>query len=276
MATNTDIERAEERTTRRTVLGTGTAVAVGPAALLAAGAHAGGHGQVVAPVAAPVAAMVREPAAALLRLEEQLRQRIVGQDEVLAAVSGAVRRSLSVPPNPSRPMASFLFLGPARVGKTALAKALAEFVFGSEDALVRLDMRAYRQPSTAPWRDGAAGGASHEPGAGGAPSMATVRGQPQQVLLFDEIEKAHPDALSVLGRVLGDGKASDAKRQPADFGGTIVIVTSTAGAAELARQPRTADLLTRIDETVVFEQLDGQQMRQVLEMMRTRRPEKAP
>ena len=272
MATNRDIDRAAERTTRRTVLGAGTAAAVGPAALLAAGAHAGSHGQ----VAAQVAAMVREPAAALLRLEEQLRQRIIGQDGVLAAVSGAIRRSLSGPPNLDRPMASFLFLGPARVGKTALAKALAEVVFGSEDALVRLDMRAYRQVSTVSGSDGSAGGASHESGDGGAPLMEAVRGRPQQVLLFDEIEKAHPDALDVLGRVLGDGKTSDVKRQPADFRSTIVIVTSTAGAAELARQPRTADLLARIDETVVFDQLDGQQVRQVLEMMRARRAEKAP
>jgi ATP-dependent Clp protease ATP-binding subunit ClpC len=265
-ATNSYVERAEERTTRRAVLASGTAVAVGPAALLAAGA--GTHSQ--------MAALAGEPAAALLGLEAQLRQRIIGQDGVLAAVSGAIRRSLSEPPNSGRPMASFLFLGPAGVGKTALAKALAEFVFGSQDAVVRLDMRRYRQPSTASGPDGSAGGASHEPGEGGEPLMEAARGRPHQVLLFDEVEKAHPDALDVLRRVLGDGKVSDAKKQPADFRSTIVIVTSTSAAAELAHQPGAADLLTRIDETVVFDHLDGQQMRRVLEMMRARRAEKAP
>jgi ATP-dependent Clp protease ATP-binding subunit ClpC len=175
----------------------------------------------------PVAQMLETEAEKLLRMEEALHQRIVGQDEAVAAVSDAIRRARSGLKDPSRPIGSFIFLGASGVGKTELAKALAWFLFDDEDALVRIDMSEYREQHTVSRLFGAPPGyIGYEQG---GQLTEAVRRRPYRAVLFDEIEKAHPDVWNALLQILDDGRLTDGQGNVVDFRNTVVIMTSNVG-----------------------------------------------
>lgn len=232
----------------------------------------------------PVARMMETERAKLLVLEERLHQRIVGQDEAVAAVSNAVRRSRSGLSDPRRPLGSFIFLGPTGVGKTELSKALAEALFDDEAAMVRLDMSEYMERHTVSRLIGAPPGyVGYEEG-----GMLTeaVRRRPYAVILLDEIEKAHRDVFNVLLQVLDDGRLTDNQGHTVDFTNTIVVMTSNVGSQllqEIAREHGSqADIreavlesmrsrflpefLNRIDEVIIFHPLSRPQIRKIVEI----------
>ena len=173
----------------------------------------------------------------LLRLEQPLHERIVGQDEAVTAVAEAVRRSRAGLGDPNRPTGSFLFLGPTGVGKTELARALAEIVFGDEDLMLRFDMSEFQERHTVSRLVGAPPGYVGYDEAG-QPTEA-VRRRPYSVVLFDEIEKAHPDVFNILLQILDDGRLTDAQGRTVDFKHTVVIMTSNLGpnASRRSRAP---------------------------------------
>ncbi|WP_269853220.1 ATP-dependent Clp protease ATP-binding subunit [Streptomyces sp. RPT161] len=219
----------------------------------------------------------------LLKLEEALHSRVVGQEEAVTAVSEAVRRSRSGLGDPDRPVGSFLFLGPTGVGKTELAKALAELLFGDEDRLIRFDMSEYQERHTVSRLVGAPPGYVGHEGAGQL--TEAVRRKPYSVLLFDEVEKAHPDVFNLLLQVLDDGRLTDARGRTVDFRNTVVIMTSNIGARriqDMADRPicdiRRAiepdlraqfrpEFLNRIDETIVFHPLSRDHLSVITELM---------
>ncbi|GAA1891972.1 ATP-dependent Clp protease ATP-binding subunit [Streptantibioticus ferralitis] len=219
----------------------------------------------------------------LLKLEEALHARVVGQDEAITAVCEAVRRSRSGLGDPDRPVGSFLFLGPTGVGRTELAKALAEVLFGDEDRLIRIDMNEYQERQTVSRLVGAPPGYTDHEEAGLLTDA--VRRKPYCVLLFDEIEKAHPDAFNVLLRILEDGRLTDAQGGTVEFRTTVVIMTSYVGARriqDLADRPIAAirdviqpelesqfrpEFLNRIDDIVVFHPLSRDHIAVILDMM---------
>ena len=220
----------------------------------------------------PVDKMLEGEREKLLRMEDDLRKRVVGQDEALTAVSDAVRRARAGLKDPNRPIGSFLFLGPTGVGKTELNKALAEFLFDDETAITRLDMSEYMEKHSVSRMIGAPPGyVGYDEG--GALTEA-VRRRPYQVVLFDEVEKAHPDVFNVLLQVLDDGRLTDGQGRTVDFKNTVIVMTSNLGSQmimQMAGQPseeiRDAvweevkghfrpEFLNRIDETVVFHALD--------------------
>jgi ATP-dependent Clp protease ATP-binding subunit ClpC len=175
----------------------------------------------------PVAQMLETEAEKLLRMEEALHQRIIGQDEPVAAVSDAIRRARSGLKDPSRPIGSFIFLGSSGVGKTELAKALAWFLFDDEDALLRIDMSEYREYHTVSRLFGAPPGyIGYEQG---GQLTEAVRRRPYRVILFDEIEKAHPDVWNAMLQILDDGRLTDGQGHVVDFRNTVVIMTSNVG-----------------------------------------------
>jgi ATP-dependent Clp protease ATP-binding subunit ClpB len=216
-------------------------------------------------------------------MEDQLRQRVIGQEPALAAVSDAVRRARAGLQDPNRPIGSFMFLGPTGVGKTELTKALAEFLFDDEQAMTRVDMSEYMEKHSVARLIGAPPGyVGYEEG--GALTEA-VRRRPYQVILFDEIEKAHPDVFNVLLQVLDDGRLTDGQGRTVDFKNTILIMTSNAGAQFLAEQPEGADVedvrgpvmnevrarfrpefLNRIDEIILFKRLAREQMGAIVDI----------
>jgi ATP-dependent Clp protease ATP-binding subunit ClpB len=212
----------------------------------------------------------------LLKMEERLAQRVVGQEEAVKAVSDAVRRSRAELSDPHRPIGSFLFLGPTGVGKTELAKALAEFLFDTDDAVIRLDMSEYMEKHNVSRLVGAPPGyVGYEEG--GALTEA-VRRRPYAVVLFDEIEKAHPDVFNVLLQVLDAGRLTDGQGRIVNFKNTVVIMTSNVG-SELLREGGSSEdvlmllktkfrpeFLNRIDETVVFHALDQKQLRRIVSL----------
>jgi len=221
----------------------------------------------------PVDKMLEGEREKLLAMEDGLRHRVVGQDEALEAVSDAVRRSRAGLKDPSRPIGSFLFLGPTGVGKTELTKALAEFLFDDETAVTRMDMSEYMEKHSVARLIGAPPGyVGYEEG--GA-LTESVRRRPYQVVLFDEIEKAHPDVFNVLLQVLDDGRLTDGQGRTVDFRNTILIMTSNLGSefllsgdVESAREDvmgavRAAfrpEFLNRIDELILFRRLEEQHM----------------
>jgi ATP-dependent Clp protease ATP-binding subunit ClpB len=231
----------------------------------------------------PVEKMLEGERAKLLAMEDQLRQRVVGQEPALRAVSDAVRRARAGLQDPNRPIGSFMFLGPTGVGKTELTKALAEFLFDDEHALTRIDMSEYMEKHSVSRLIGAPPGyVGYEEG--GALTEA-VRRRPYQVVLFDEIEKAHPDVFNVLLQVLDDGRLTDGQGRTVDFKNTILIMTSNAGAQFLADQPEGADVedvrklvmdevrlrfrpefLNRIDEIILFKRLERAQMASIVDI----------
>ena len=168
----------------------------------------------------------------LVKMEERLHHRVVGQDEAIEAVSDAVRRARAGLGDPRRPLGSFLFLGPTGVGKTELARALAEFLFDDDQAMIRIDMSEYMEKFSVSRLIGAPPGyVGYEEG---GQLTEAVRRRPYQVVLLDEIEKAHPDVFNILLQVLDDGRLTDGQGRTVDFKNTVVIMTSNVGSAAIA------------------------------------------
>lgn len=235
----------------------------------------------------PVDKMLEGEKEKLLKMEEALARRVVGQAEAVRAVATAVRRSRAGLQDPNRPMGSFMFLGPTGVGKTELTKALAEYLFDSEHAMVRLDMSEYMEKHSVSRLIGAPPGyVGYDEG--GALTEA-VRRRPYQVVLFDEIEKAHPDVFNVLLQVLDDGRLTDGQGRTVDFRNTLIIMTSNLGSEYLVNQPEGEDteavreqvmamvrsafrpeFLNRVDEIILFHRLQRSEMGRIVEIQFTR------
>ncbi len=235
----------------------------------------------------PVDKMLEGEKDKLLRMEESLSKRVVGQAEAVRAVATAVRRSRAGLQDPNRPMGSFMFLGPTGVGKTELTKALAEYLFNDETAMVRLDMSEYMEKHSVSRLIGAPPGyVGYDEG--GALTEA-VRRRPYQVVLFDEIEKAHPDVFNVLLQVLDDGRLTDGQGRTVDFRNTLIIMTSNLGSEYLVNQPEGEDtsavreqvmatvrahfrpeFLNRIDEIILFHRLQKSEMGRIVEIQFSR------
>ncbi|WP_055716919.1 ATP-dependent Clp protease ATP-binding subunit [Streptomyces torulosus] len=241
----------------------------------------------------PVSSLTQEEKERLLGLEEHLHQRVVGQDEAVGVVADAVLRSRAGLSSPDRPIGSFLFLGPTGVGKTELARALAEALFGSEDRMVRLDMSEYQERHTVSRLVGAPPGYVGHEEAGQL--TETVRRHPYALLLLDEVEKAHPDVFNILLQVLDDGRLTDSQGRTVDFTHTVIVMTSNlgsdaitrrgaglgfgAGGAEAAEENRRErilrplrehfrpEFLNRVDEIVVFRQLTAEQLRRITDLL---------
>ncbi|CAN6289184.1 unnamed protein product [Urochloa humidicola] len=211
----------------------------------------------------PVTRMGQDERRRLLDLPEMLRRRVVGQDEAVAAVANAVLRSRCGLGNPGQPSGSFLFLGPTGVGKTELAKALAEQLFGDENHLIRIDMSEYVGNASVTRLIGAPPGTVGY-GEGGQLTEQVMR-RPYSVVLFDEVEKGDDKVFDLFLQILGDGRLTDAKGRTVDFTNTIVIMTSNLGARHVARRFR-PELINRLDETVAFRPLSGEALREVVRM----------
>ena len=215
----------------------------------------------------PVSRMLQSEREKLLHLESELHHRVIGQDEAINAVSDAVRRSRAGLQDPKRPIASFIFLGTTGVGKTELAKALAEYLFNDETMMTRIDMSEYQEKHTVSRLIGAPPGyVGYDEG---GQLTEAVRRKPYQVLLFDEIEKAHPDVFNILLQVLDDGRLTDNKGRTANFKNTIIIMTSNATREELRLTMR-PEFLNRIDEIITFQQLTQQQIADVVRLQMKR------
>ncbi|HEX8037401.1 MAG TPA: AAA family ATPase, partial [Ktedonobacterales bacterium] len=232
----------------------------------------------------PVSQLTQEERDRLMHLEEQLHARVVGQDEAVRAVAEAVRRSRAGLADPRHPVGSFLFLGPTGVGKTELARALAEALFGDENRMVRLDMSEFQERHTVSRLVGAPPGYVGYEEAGQL--TEAVRRRPYSVLLLDEIEKAHPDVFNILLQLLDDGRLTDSQGHTVDFTHTVVIMTSNLGAdrilattsageslesirewlMDLLRRQFRPEFLNRIDEIILFHGLERPQLRQITEL----------
>ncbi|OII63039.1 AAA family ATPase [Streptomyces sp. CC53] len=241
----------------------------------------------------PVSRLTQEEKDRLLGLEQHLKERVIGQDEAVAAVSEAVLRSRAGLADPRRPIGSFLFLGPTGVGKTELARALADALFGSDERMVRLDMSEFQERHTVSRLVGAPPGYVGHEEAGQL--TEAVRRHPYSLLLLDEVEKAHPDVFNVLLQVLDDGRLTDSQGRTVDFKNTVVVMTSNLGAeavgtgrgvlgfgaAEAGGDDQAArdralrplrehfrpEFLNRIDEIVLFRRLEGRQLRQITDLL---------
>ncbi|UKK48824.1 ATP-dependent chaperone ClpB [Prevotella sp. E9-3] len=215
----------------------------------------------------PVNRMMQSEREKLLHLEDELHKRVIGQNEAITAVSDAVRRSRAGLQDPKRPIASFIFLGTTGVGKTELAKALAEYLFNDETMMTRIDMSEYQEKHTVSRLIGAPPGyVGYDEG---GQLTEAVRRKPYSVLLFDEIEKAHPDVFNILLQVLDDGRLTDNKGRTADFKNTIIIMTSNATREQL-RMTMRPEFLNRIDEIITFQQLSEDEIAQVVRLQLNR------
>jgi ATP-dependent Clp protease ATP-binding subunit ClpC len=233
----------------------------------------------------PVTRMLRDEAERLLSMEESLHERVIGQDAAVVAVSEAVRKARAGLANPKRPIGSFIFLGPTGVGKTELARALAEYLFDDEDAMIRLDMSEYMERHAASRLVGAPPGyVGYDEG---GQLTEAVRRRPYSVVLLDEIEKAHPDVFNMLLQLLEDGRLTDNKGRTVSFDNTVVIMTSNAGAhlipgpeemrereeeirEQLLRELQTyfrPEFLNRVDEVIVFHSLSDDELRQIASLL---------
>jgi len=240
----------------------------------------------------PVSKLAEEESARLLKMEDVLHQRVIGQDEAVKAVSRAVRRARAGLKDPKRPIGSFIFLGPTGVGKTELARALAEALFGDEDALIRVDMSEYMEKHAVSRLVGAPPGyVGYDEG---GQLTEAVRRKPYSVILLDEIEKAHPEVFNILLQVLEDGRLTDARGRTVDFRNTVLIMTSNVGAEMLKKETSLGfrpagreksyddmkdkvtnelrrtfrpEFLNRIDEIIVFHSLDEGHIKQIVELM---------
>ena len=211
----------------------------------------------------PVTRMLQSEREKLLHLEEELHRRVIGQDEAITAVSDAVRRSRAGLQDPKRPIASFIFLGTTGVGKTELAKALAEYLFNDETMMTRIDMSEYQEKHTVSRLIGAPPGyVGYDEG---GQLTEAVRRKPYSVVLFDEIEKAHADVFNILLQVLDDGRLTDNKGRTANFKNTIIIMTSNATREQLRLTMR-PEFLNRIDEIITFQQLTQEQIADVVRL----------
>ena len=234
----------------------------------------------------PVSRLMEGEVQKLIHMEERLHQRVIGQDEAINAVSNAIRRARAGLQDPNRPLGSFMFLGPTGVGKTELARALAEFLFDDEQAMVRIDMSEYQEKHTVSRMIGAPPGYVGYEEAGQL--TEAVRRRPYAVVLFDEIEKAHPEVLNVLLQLLDDGRLTDGKGRTVDFKNTVVIMTSNLGSPFITertlaeggtvdegtrRQVMDAlrahfrpEFLNRIDEIIFFHALGREHMKQIIDI----------
>jgi len=230
----------------------------------------------------PVSRLMEGEIAKLIKMEERLHERVIGQDEAVSAVANAVRRNRSGLSDPNRPVGSFIFLGPTGVGKTELARALAEFLFDNEQALIRLDMSEYQEKHTVARLIGAPPGyIGYDEG---GQLTEAVRRRPYSVVLFDEIEKAHPDVFNILLQILDDGRLTDGQGRTVDFRNTVIIMTSNLGSQiiqEMAGRPfedvREAvmavlrdhfrpEFLNRVDEVIVFKPLTQDQLAAIVDI----------
>ena len=228
----------------------------------------------------PVTRLLEAEVQKLVQMEERLSRRVVGQAEAITAVANAVRRARSGLSDPNRPIGSFLFLGPTGVGKTELARALAEFLFDDERAMIRIDMSEYMEKHTVSRLIGAPPGyVGYEEG---GQLTESVRRRPYSVVLFDEIEKAHGDVFNVLLQLLDDGRLTDGHGRTVDFRNTVVIMTSNLGShlfreeqdpqrlraeiMETLRQSLRPEFLNRIDEIVVFKALGRDEIGQIVKI----------
>jgi ATP-dependent Clp protease ATP-binding subunit ClpB len=212
----------------------------------------------------PVSRLLEGEVEKLIHMEERLHQRVVGQDEAVAAVANALRRARSGLQDPNRPIGSFVFLGPTGVGKTELARALAEFMFDDERAMVRLDMSEYQEKHTVSRLVGAPPGyVGFEEG---GQLTEAVRRRPYSVVLLDEIEKAHPEVFNILLQVLDDGRLTDGQGRTVDFRNTVLIMTSNVRSEEAMRETFRPEFLNRIDEIVEFEPLTREQIGEIVEL----------
>jgi ATP-dependent Clp protease ATP-binding subunit ClpC len=239
----------------------------------------------------PVYKLTEEETAKLLRMEEELHKRVIGQEPALEALSRAIRRTRAGLKDPKRPSGSFIFLGPTGVGKTELAKALAEFLFGDESSLIQLDMSEYMEKHTVSRLVGSPPGyVGYEEG---GQLTEAVRRKPFSVVLFDEIEKAHPDVFNALLQILEDGRLTDAQGRSVDFKNTVLIMTSNLGTADLRKTSvgfaKSSEAITyermkakvndalkdhfrpeflnRIDEVIVFHELSREEVTEIVELM---------
>ena len=215
----------------------------------------------------PVSRMMQSEREKLLHLEEELHKRVIGQDEAITAVSDAVRRSRAGLQDPKRPIASFIFLGTTGVGKTELAKALAEYLFNDESMMTRIDMSEYQEKFSVTRLIGAPPGyVGYDEG---GQLTEAVRRKPYSVVLFDEIEKAHPDVFNTLLQVLDDGRLTDNKGRVINFKNTIIIMTSNAS-REMLRKTFRPEFLNRIDDIITFKPLTQEQIAEVVELQMKR------
>jgi ATP-dependent Clp protease ATP-binding subunit ClpB len=231
----------------------------------------------------PVSRLVEGEVQKLLKMEERLGERVVGQEEAVRLVSSAVRRAKSGLKDPRRPIGSFLFLGPTGVGKTELARALAQFLFDDESAMVRLDMSEYMEKHSVARMIGAPPGyVGYEEG--GALTEA-VRRKPYTVILFDEVEKAHPDVFNILLQILEDGRLTDGKGRTVDFRNAVLVLTSNIGShwiqemagkgeevirdrvMEELRRTFRPEFLNRLDEILLFHALGKEQLSAIVDLM---------
>ena len=241
----------------------------------------------------PVTSLTEEETAKLLRMETVIHERIVGQDEAVSAVSRAIRRTRAGLKDPSRPAGSFIFLGPSGVGKTELSKALASFLFGSEDALIQLDMSEYMEKHTVSRLIGSPPG--YVGFDEGGQLTEQVRRKPYSVILFDEIEKAHPDVFNILLQILEEGRLTDAQGRRVDFKNTIIVMTSNVGARDIVKGQMLGfvmehgaglshsdlkdrvtgelkrlfrpEFLNRVDEVIVFHSLTSEEIGSIVDLM---------
>jgi ATP-dependent Clp protease ATP-binding subunit ClpB len=231
----------------------------------------------------PVGRLLEGEAQKLVHMEERLRQRVVGQDDALTRVSNAIRRSRAGLSDPKRPIGSFIFLGPTGVGKTELARALAEFLFDDEKLMIRIDMSEYMEKHSVSRLIGAPPGyVGYEEG---GQLTEQVRRHPYSVVLFDEIEKAHPDVFNVLLQILEDGRLTDGKGRTVDFRNTVLVMTSNVGstaifelagteperarkeAMEALRASFRPEFINRIDEIVIFNPLGKEQLARIVVLL---------
>ena len=252
----------------------------------------------------PVSRLMEGEVQKLIHMEERLHQRVIGQDEAINAVANAIRRARAGLQDPNRPLGSFLFLGPTGVGKTELARALAEFLFDDEQAMIRIDMSEYQEKHTVSRMIGAPPGYVGYEEAGQL--TEAVRRRPYSVVLFDEIEKAHPEVLNVLLQLLDDGRLTDGKGRTIDFKNTVVIMTSNLGSQFIAERSLMGDptregptsgagidegtrrqvmdalrahfrpeFLNRIDEIIFFHALGREHMKKIIDIQIARPDEAA-
>ena len=228
----------------------------------------------------PVSRLLEGEVEKLIHMEDRLHERVIGQDEAVEAVANALRRSRAGLSDPNRPIGSFLFLGPTGVGKTELARALAEFMFDSEQAMVRIDMSEYMEKHAVARLIGAPPGyVGYEEG---GQLTEAVRRRPYSVILLDEIEKAHPDAFNVLLQIMDDGRLTDGRGRTVDFTNTVLIMTSNVGSQhivdeadeekireqveEVLEQTFKPEFLNRIDETVIFKRITREDLKQIVDL----------